>query len=235
MAIRHQPDSPATDAAERTWMEHWLHGPRHTRWESLPPQLGDPAPDVTLIDAHTGRERALSSLWAAEPAVLLFWRHFGCGCGRDRSGRLASEYASLVGAGATVALIGQGDPERALVYAEANGLPQGMPILVDRDESAYRAYGLLDAVPQGLLFDAPDEYLCILPEKGSEFVAARREQGMPLVDNPWLLPGEFVVDAAGRLRNIHRFSFCEDWLDHRVNLAAVRFATGEISASVPLG
>ena len=145
--------------------------------------------------------------------MLLFWRHFGCGCGRDRAGRLAEEYGTFIDAGATVALIGQGDPERALVYAEANGLPADMPLFVEPDLSTYRAYGLLDADPQGLLFDAPDE------------------QGMPLVDNPRVLPGEFVVDRAGRIRNAHRFSYCEDWLDARVNVAAIRFATGELKPS----
>lgn len=228
----HQPEGPETDAAESAWLDHWRRGPQVTRWTSLPPQLGDPAPDATLVEARSGTTRALSSLWQDGPAVLLFWRHFGCGCGRDRAGRLAGEYASMIDAGATVALVGQGDPGRALVYAAANGLPSDMPMFVEDDLRTYRAYGLLDARPQALLFDAPDDYLCVLPEKGEEFVRARREQGMPLVDNPWVLPGEFVVGGDGTLRNVHRFSFCEDWLDARVNVAAIRFATGELTPRV---
>lgn len=229
---RQQPDSPSTDAAEALWLGHWRRGPQVTRWTTLPPQIGDPAPDRTLVEARSGQERPLSSLWADRPAVLLFWRHFGCGCGRDRSKRLHDEYGAMVAAGANVALIGQGDAERALVYADANALPDGMPLFVEADASAYRAYGLLDAFPQHILFDAPDDYLCVRPEKGEEFRLARRDQGMPMVDNPWLLPGEFVVDAAGIIRNVHRYSYCEDWIDARVHIAAVRFATGELTPSV---
>jgi peroxiredoxin len=232
MTVRHQPDTPSTDAAEARWLDHWRRGPQMTRWETLPIQIGDRAPDRTLVEARSGEERALSTLWAERPAVLLFWRHFGCGCGRDRSKMLHEEYGALLEAGANVALIGQGDVERARVYADANALPPGLPLFVESDEATYRAYGLLDAFPQHILFDAPDEYLCIVPEKGEEFRRARRDQGMPMVDNPWLLPGEFVVDAAGIIRNVHRFSYCEDWLDARVNIAAVRFATGELTPHV---
>lgn len=230
--MRQQPEGPRTDAAERAWLDHWMRGPQVTRWTTLPPQIGDPAPDRTLVEARSGEERALSTLWAERPAVLLFWRHFGCGCGRDRSKMLQEEYGPLVAAGANVALIGQGDAERALVYAAANDLPDDMPLFVETDAGAYRAFGLLDAFPQHILFDAPDEYLCVVPERGEELRRARRDQGMPMVDNPWLLPGEFVVDTTGIIRNVHRFSYCEDWLDARVNLAAVRFATGELTPRV---
>jgi hypothetical protein len=34
------------------------------------------APDVTVLDGR-GRRRRLSSFWKAEPAVLVFLRHYG--------------------------------------------------------------------------------------------------------------------------------------------------------------
>ena len=34
-------------AAEERWKASWVAGPQRTRWTSLPPQLGDAAPDAT--------------------------------------------------------------------------------------------------------------------------------------------------------------------------------------------
>ena len=38
--------------------------------------LGDPAPDLSLLDADE-RPVALSSLWKRAPLALIFLRHFG--------------------------------------------------------------------------------------------------------------------------------------------------------------
>ncbi len=43
---------------------------------------GEQAPDLALLD-HTGESRYLSKFWTGGPALLMFWRHFGCGCGVD--------------------------------------------------------------------------------------------------------------------------------------------------------
>ncbi|MGH2456001.1 MAG: peroxiredoxin-like family protein [Candidatus Limnocylindria bacterium] len=224
----HGPDAPDTEAAGREWLEHWRVGPTRTRWTELPVQPGDGAPTLDLVAARSGRVVPLSSVWAAGPALLLFWRHFGCSCGRDRAARLRDEYAAYVSAGATVALVGQGESSRALTYAEANGLPAEMPLLCDPDERAYRAYGLLEGGPAEVLFDAPDDYLRCEPRAGMDLFEQRRAQGTPMVDNPWLLPGEFVVDPGGRLVSAYRFQFCEHWIDPRVNVAAIRHASGEL-------
>ena len=223
-----QPETPETEAAFRDWLEHWRTGPTRQRWTVMPPQRGDLAPDLELVEARSGKPIRLSRLWADGPALLLFWRHFGCSCGRDRAERLRREYAGYRAAGATVALIGQGEPERTLVYASANDLPASMPLFCDPDEEAYRAYGLLEGGPAEVLFDAPDEYLTCQPDVGRGMAEERRTLGRPVVDNPWLLPGEFVVGRDGRLAATYRFQFCEHWMDPRVNVAAIRFASGEL-------
>lgn len=82
-----------------------------------------------------------------------------------------------------------------------------------------------------MLFDAPDEFLTCQPGAGAALFDQRKSQGMPMVDNPWLLPGEFVVDRDGRLVSAYRFQFCEHWIDPRVNVAAIRYATGELRAA----
>jgi peroxiredoxin len=225
---RQQPESPETDAAGRDWLEHWRIGPTRQRWTELPPQRGDLAPDIELLEARSGELMPLSRLWADGPALLLFWRHFGCSCGRDRAERLRREYADYVAAGAKVALIGQGEPERTLVYATANDLPDTMALFSDPAEAAYRAYGLLEGGPTEVLFDAPDDYLTCQPDAGAGMAQERRALGRPNVDNPWLLPGEFVVGPDGHLETTYRFQFCEHWIDPRVNLAAIRFASGEL-------
>jgi peroxiredoxin len=226
--VRQQPDSPETDAAGREWFERWKSGPTRDRWTSLPPQRGDPAADVDLVEARSGEPVALSSLWANGPALLLFWRHFGCSCGRDRAARLRNEQADYVAAGATVALIGQGEPERTVAYAAANELPDDVVLLCDPQEAAYRAYGVLEGGPIEVLFDASDPYLTCEIDAGLGLAEDRRKLGRPMVDNPWLLPGEFVVAPNGRLVSTYRFQFCEHWIDPRVNVAAIRFATGEL-------
>jgi peroxiredoxin len=228
-AIAHQPDTPETQAAGDEWQAHWRRGPTRRRWDALPVQPGDRAPDLELLEARSGAAMPLSDLWRDQPALLLFWRHFGCSCGRDRAARLRTEYAGYVGAGARVALIGQGEPERTLTYAAANELPADMPLLCDPEERAYRAYGLLEGGPAEMLFDAPDEYLRCEAEAGTALFNQRRQEGRPMVDNPWLLPGEFVVAFDGRLAAAYRFQYCEHWVDPRVNVAAVRFASGELT------
>jgi peroxiredoxin len=225
---RQQPESPDTEAATKEWLDHWRRGPTRERWTELPPQRGDRAPDLDLRDARTGELVRLSRFWADRPALLLFWRHFGCSCGRDRAERLRRENPDYVAAGANVVVIGQGEPERTLVYASANQLPESVALLCDPAEQAYRAYGLLEGGPAEVLFDASDAHLTCKPEVGAGMAAERRALARPVVDNPWLLPGEFVVSPDGRLVTTYRFQFCEHWIDPRANLAAIRFASGEL-------
>jgi len=75
--------------AEAEWLDGWTAGPTEDQGSGLP--SGAKAPDLALAD-HTGQERLLSEFWAGQPALLMFWRHFGCGCGVARAGRLKAEY-----------------------------------------------------------------------------------------------------------------------------------------------
>jgi hypothetical protein len=162
-------------------------------------------------------------VWADGPAVILFWRQYGCGCGLDRARRLRDEYPELIGRGAAVAIIGQGEPERAKAYAEKYTLPP-VPILSDGDGRVYEAYGLLEGQPSQLLFDAPESWLGHNLETGLAFARERRAQGRPPVDNPWLLPGEFVIRQGGEIVLAYRYNYCEDYPDPRVLYAAIREA-----------
>jgi peroxiredoxin len=215
-------DRQIADAEER-WKTAWRAGPTRLRWDSMPVQPGDTAPDAELVD-HEGRTVALSSLWSGRPALLQFWRHFGCSCGMDRANRLREELPAYRETGAAVVIVGQGEPARAARYRERQGLD--VPILCDPERATYAAYGLLQGTTAQILFDAPDPFLRCDVDAGMELAASRHGTDRALVDDPWQLPGEFVVGPDGRIAHAHRYQWCEDYPDARVNLAALRIAAG---------
>jgi len=214
-----------TDAAETRWKVGWAAGPTRLRWTTLPPQVGDLAPDAVLSD-HEGTARSLSSSWGERPVLLLFWRHFGCSCGMDRAARLRAELADYRAGGGEVVIIGQGEPERAARYRELQRLD--VSILCDPDRSTYEAFGLLQGTTAQILFDAPDAFLRCEPQAGMELAASRHGTDRALVDDPFQLPGEFVIGSDGIIAYAHRYGWCEDYPDPRVHVAAIRQAAGRL-------
>ncbi|WP_166879032.1 peroxiredoxin-like family protein [Salinibacterium sp. ZJ450] len=208
------------EAAEREWLDAWHRGPERLRWDRVPLQLGDPAPDLELLD-HTGESVHLATFWEQSPALLLFWRHFGCSCGLDRAARLTAEYDQYLDAGASVVVIGQGEPARAAEYRDRTGIP--CPILCDPDRASYRSFDLLEGTSAQILFDSPDEFLRCDPAAGESLAASRHGTSRATVDSPWQLPGEFVIGHGGVVQLAYRYQYCEDWPDPRVLTAAIRF------------
>ena len=206
-----------TEDAEKEWLETWVAGPGNKRSKLLDP--GTSAPDLELLD-HTGASRRLSSFWSEGPALLMFWRHFGCGCGLDRASRLKDEYADYQAAGINLVIIGQGEPERAAEYREKYGIT--CPILCDPEFAAYSAYGLANFGVEQILYDAPEETWDHSMEIGLDFQEARRAINRPLVDNPWMSTGEFLVDPSGTIRVSYAYQYCEDFPDPRVFLVAAK-------------
>lgn len=213
--------------AEREWMEGWERGPVRTRWTQLPLQPGDPAPSRELTDA-AGQVVRLADFWQDGPALLLFWRHYGCGCGMERAARLKDELHDYREAGAQVVITGQADPERSASFAQEHGL-DGLPVLCDPEYGLYEAYGLLEGSLVQVLYDAPDEFLRGERAAAAALAESRREKGRPLVDNGWLLPGEVVVDSEGTVRFVYRYQYCDNFPDPRVLVAAIREANGDFS------
>lgn len=211
-----------TEQAESEFLDLFEAGPENVRWEDLPPQVGDPAPDLELLD-QDGQSVSLSSFWGDQPALVIFWRHFGCGCGLERAERFVDEYEGYLDAGANVVIIGQGEPARAKMYAEEHGID--CPILCDPDREAYIAYGLLEFLPSQVLQGAPQALLDLDRGSVEDLAASRRDAGRPLVDSPWQQPGEFVVDASGTLELTYRYQYCEDFPDPEVLRTAIRQLT----------
>ena len=207
--------------AEKEWMDSWEKGHTRTRWTRIPLQVEDAAPDFELLDS-SGANVKLSTFWSNGPALLLFWRHYGCSCGRERAARLQDEYPKYLELGAQVVVIGQGEPARAVAYAEKNKIT--CPVLCDPTFTVYQAYDLLEGKASQVLFDAGDEYLKCDLESGRQMQASRHGTERASVDNPWQLPGEFVVDKNGIIRLAYRYQYCEDWPNPLVLIAGIKEA-----------
>ena len=206
-------------AADERWLAHYLRGPTNLIWDTLPPQVGDSAPDLVLPDSE-GRQVRLLNEWKQGPLHLIFLRHFGCSCGKERAAQLNEEYEQLTDAGANVLAIGQGEPERTAEYIRVRQLP--CPVLSDPEYRAYQAYGILDGTPATILHDA--EWKPNDKRKGRVLMERRRNTDRRLVDNPWLLPAEFIIDRRGIIRHIHRSQYCEDSPPTAVLVGAIRAA-----------
>lgn len=209
------------ERAESEWFGLYTAGPTNTRWEELPPQVGDTAPDLELV-TQDGASVHLSDFWDDAPALVLFWRHFGCGCGFERAEQLGDECDSYVEAGANVVIVSEGEPARASAYAAEHDIE--CPVLCDPDREAYTAYGLGDLLLPEVLHGASDALFELDADAAEELAAERRAKGQPLVDNPWQQPGEFVVDSDGTLRLTYRYQYCEDYSDPNVLRSAIRQA-----------
>jgi peroxiredoxin len=211
-------------SAEEEWLKLWKNGPTRLRWNKIPLQVGDMAPDFQLLDS-TGTTVRLSDFWNNKPALLLFWRHYGCSCGIDRAKRLQNEYSEYIKLGANVVVIGQGEPERTSAYIQKHNIP--CQVLCDPTYTAYQAYDLLEGKPSQIVFDAPDEFLQCDINAGVNLQNSRHGTERATVDSPWQLPGEFVVDKTGMIRLAYRYQYCEDWSNPLVLVAAIKEAVWE--------
>ncbi len=215
-----------TTEAENEWLRGWTAGPTENEGSGLP--AGARAPDHGLAD-HTGRPRTLSEFWAEQPALLIFWRHFGCGCGTDRAARLRAEMSDYLAAGLNPVVIAQGEPARADAYRTEHDLP--CPVLSDPHHTVYRAYGIGQWSVARVLFDAPPEYWGHPHDLGVSFQNGRRESGRAPVDDPWRAVAEFVIDTHGRVRLCYSYRYCEDFPDPRVLTTAARLRARMLTAN----
>lgn len=194
-------------AAAEEFRKQWRRGPTHTRWSDVPPQEGDPAPRIRVQEA-TGARVRLSAFWDDGPALLIFWRHFGCWSGEERAKRLREAYPRYVGAGASVVIITMGEPARAVDFARTEDIPSA--VVCDPDRRAYRAYGLLEGKPAQVLYDRP-ELLRAWEEDPEAALEKMREQDRVPVDDPWQLGGDVVVDEEGVIRMAYRHRYPDDF------------------------
>jgi peroxiredoxin len=208
-----------TSAAETKWLRRWTAGPTENEGAVL--MTGTAAPDFVLPD-HTGQKRRLSEFWNGQPALLMFWRHFGCWCGFGRAERLNAELKDYLAAGLNVVVVAQGEPLRAAAYRAQYKLP--CPVLCDPEHVAYRAYGVGQWQIERILPDAAPELSSHSHDIGVRFQNERRELGLPLVDDPWRAIKEFVIGSNGQVRLTYVYQHCEDYPNPRVLVAAARLS-----------
>lgn len=206
-------------SAERRWMDNWVAGPT---LQGEPIRRGAQAPDMELTDEEGNRVQ-LSESWSERPALIMLWRHLGCGCGLERIRRLQDEYQRYLDAGLEVVVVAPGERERVVAYKEKYGLQP--PALADPEYRTHRAFGLSHWSREEVLYDAPDEYCSLAPEIGEEFQDERREMGRNLVDDPWMQSAEFVVDTSGIVKVAYYYNYCEDYPEPRVFETAARLAS----------
>lgn len=160
---------------------------------ALPPlDFNDPAPDLTLTDAHN-QPVTLSQLWAERPLLLAFTRHFGCTQCKEMLDRLSESRPALDQAKLRVAVITQGTPTAAAEFC-ARFAPNYV-CLADPDRAAYRAYRL----HRGNLFQT------VLNPKVMESVQKAAHKGYHLEPPPsgqdaFQMSGTFVIGRDGRIR-----------------------------------
>lgn len=215
------PDLAQLEAeAEERWLAGWLAGPTWTRYDELPAQVGDLAPELVLPDT-SGEPRHLSEFWTHGPAIVIFMRHFGCSCLMERWEGLKTELSDYADAGARVVAICQAEPERARAVAARREYQ--FPLLCDPERRAYRAFGLLEGQPAQILHDFPWEPGDVETAR-TLFLEPRRGTERAVVDSPWQLPGEFVIGSSGRIALAHRYQYCEDFPPKTVLLGAIAAA-----------
>src|SRR6187399_2097370 len=84
-----------------------------------------------------GTRHHLGDLWADQPVVLVFLRHFGCIHCREHASQLGERYAELQALGANLVAIGTGNERYAAAFVKDENIPY--LVLVDDDARAANA------------------------------------------------------------------------------------------------
>lgn len=202
--VRPMPDivKQQTEEAQKEWLKLWYEGPTKTTWDKLPLQMGDRAPDFEL-ETSANEMVKLSELWNEQPVLLVFWRHTGCGCGFMQADSMRKSYDKFTEKGIKVVIVTQAEPERAAFYKKEQKI-KGI-LLSDTNYEVYRAYGLLDGGASQIM-GTPEIDYSIGEKLQNDRIGTQRA----LVDNPWLLPGEFIIDKTGTINFTHRYGNCGD-------------------------
>jgi peroxiredoxin len=191
-----------TEQAQKEWLKLWNVGPTKTTWDKVPLQKGDKTPDFEL-ETSNNKMVKLSDLWKDQPMLLVFWRHQGCGCGFMQADSIRKSYDKITKKGIKIVIVTQAEPERAAFYKKEQNL-KGI-LLSNPNYEVYRAFGLLDGGASEIM-GTPEIDFSIGEKLQSERIGTQRA----LVDNPWLLPGEFIIDKTGIIQFAYRYSNCGD-------------------------
>jgi len=149
------------------------------------------APDLVLLDTK-GKPVQLSSLWANQPLLLSFTRHFGCTQCKEMLDEIVAGQDRIHKAGLAIAIIMQGTPEATALFAKQ--FAPGLMCLSDPERKAYKAFGLV----RGNLFQT------FLNPKVWSAISESRKKGYqvepaPVGQDAMLMSGTFIISKEGRV------------------------------------
>jgi len=149
------------------------------------------APDLVLLDTK-GKPVQLSSLWANQPLLLSFTRHFGCTQCKEMLDEIVAGQDRIHKAGLAIAIIMQGTPEATALFAKQ--FAPGLMCLSDPERKAYKAFGLV----RGNLFQT------FLNPKVWSAISESRKKGYqvepaPAGQDAMLMSGTFIISKEGRV------------------------------------
>ncbi len=149
------------------------------------------APDLILHDIYK-QEVKLSSLWAKQPLVIAFTRHFGCTQCKEMLAELVAAHDRITAAGLSIVVITQGTPETTALFA--GEFAPGLLCLADPEKKAYAAYGL----ERGTLRQTFLNLKVLAAVKASQKKGYKVETP-PEGQDAMLMSGTFIVGTNGKI------------------------------------
>jgi peroxiredoxin len=186
-----------------------------------------PAPDLVLQDT-SHQPVQLSSLWANKPLLLAFTRHFGCTQCKEMLDELARGKERIHQAGLNLAIITQGTPETADLFARE--FAPGLRVLADPERKAYTAYGL----ERGGLFQT------FLNFKVWAAIRRARKKGYfveppPPGQDAMQMSGTFIISPRGRIELPYYYDHIADHPPLELLLSGVLSTNWNRSFEGPVG
>ena len=189
----------------------------------LHPNVGENAPDCTVINATTNLSCTLSSLWNEGPVVLVFLRHLGCTFCREHIAQLQQDEERFRMAGVKLCLITVAQPKDTLFFCQERDLVRSFVCLSDPYKQAYNAYGLSRGSMAKIF--APNVFA-----RGFQATLHGHFVGMPKGD-PFQMPGLFAVDSQGVVLFAHRSKDVSDTPPNSLLFEALQAGIGNDEAS----
>lgn len=156
-------------------------------------ETGAVAPDATLTGIEGGEE-LLSDYWRRQPIVLVFLRHLGCTFCREQVAMLRRDYGKFAALGAEVVCVAQGDAKTGKAFSLFFDLP--FPLLMaGNDLSVFHAYGLGRGTSKQLFG--------LRSWTRGALALLRGHVNGKIVGDGFQMPGVFVIDTHGVVRDVH--------------------------------
>ena len=174
---------------------------------------------ATVQDLN-GQNHPMNSLWAEQPAVILFLRHFGCMFCQDHIKQAVALHGEFLEHGTKFYAIGHGTVEQAKAFVEANSVP--FPVYCDPTKKIYDLAGFKRGFGIGLGS----------LRKARALMKEGKRPGAPQGD-PKQQGGALVILPGGDRVWSHRDKFVGDVADLRKMLSAVRLSDNKLDGAMP--